>query len=88
MTELAPIGWNPFSIVSTLEADFKIVVDDLEAAKANVMALQSLVTQLSGGLLTAQTELLFLKQALLAIGITIPVLPTPITPVTPVVTVK
>lgn len=83
MTDLLPVGWNPFATVSTIEADFKIVVADLEAAKADVLSLQSLVTKLSGGLLTAQTELVFLRQALATAGINVPILPLPVVPIVP-----
>jgi poly(3-hydroxybutyrate) depolymerase len=48
------------------------LVNELAAARAQIEVLQSVVTKLSGGALTASTEIALLKAALLAAGVKIP----------------
>lgn len=48
------------------------LVNELAAARVQIEILQSIVTKLSGGALTASTEIALLKAALIAAGVKIP----------------
>lgn len=58
-----------------LTGDIKKAVADIETLKTDLESAQALITKLSGGFLTATTELALLKQVLATAGINIPIIP-------------
>jgi len=60
----------------------KEVTDEVAVVKAELIQAQELITEMSCGILTLQTEVALLKQFLAAAGVTIPtVLDKPIVPI-------
>ncbi len=62
-------------MIEWIKSFFSTINKDVEIIKADLEAAQAVITELSGGLLNAQTELALLRLALTNAGITIPLVP-------------